>query len=397
MAKQRVPASILALTAAGEPYRLLFPLGALLGVVGVLLWPAFVWGGWEVYPAQAHARIMIQGFLGAFVVGFLGTALPRLLDVPRVGLTATLTFAVGFVVMVVFQILDCNAAGDGMFLLLLTTFLVLLAMKARHRRDTPPPGFVLVGMGMACAWAGTVLLLLSDLGVGVPPWLYRLARLLAWQGFLLLPVMGVGAFLLPRFFGLPNQQAFPELLIPTAEWKRKAAFAAGCGGLILASFVLESCGWLRWGVILRAGSVFIYFLREVPLHKAKDAKGSLAWALRIALLAFPLGYLLVAAFPAWQLAMLHVVFIAGFGLITFTVASRVILGHSGQSDRFKSFLPPVVLMTILFLVALLLRVGADFTSLQRFSLYGISAVVWVVAVVVWSAGILPGIRYADDE
>ncbi len=397
MADKGIPESVFALTAAGEPYRLLFPLGTLLGLVGVSLWPAFVWGGWEVYPAQAHARIMIQGFLGAFVIGFLGTALPRLLEVPRVGLKATLTFSVTLIVLVALHLSGHVMAGDALFLLLLTGFLVFLAGKARHRKDTPPPGFVLVGMGMTCAWVGTVLLLADVWSGGLPLWLYRLARLLAWQGFLLLPVMGVGAFLLPRFFGLPNRQSFPELLMPTPEWKKKAAFAGSCGGLLLVSFVLEASGWIRSGMVLRALVVLLYLLREVPVHKAREASGSLALGLRLALVSFPLGYLLIAVFPAWQLGLVHVVFITGFGLITFTVASRVVLGHSGQSHRFKNVLLPVVIMTALFIVALLLRISADFWSSQRFTLYAVSAVIWVVAVVVWAAGILPGIRYADDE
>jgi len=49
----------------------------------VLLWPLYVWHITAVYPGLAHSRIMVEGFLTCFVVGFLGTALPRLLDVPR--------------------------------------------------------------------------------------------------------------------------------------------------------------------------------------------------------------------------------------------------------------------------------------------------------------------------
>ena len=386
------------LLGGGEPFRLLFPLGVILGLVGVLLWPAFALGWWETYPAFPHARIMIQGFLTAFVFGFLGTALPRLLEVKRVGRQPTFFLAAGLVGLTVVHLLHFTVIGDGFFLVLLGAFFLLLLDRLRHRQDTPPPGFVLVLMGMACAWLGTGLLFADGLGGGtLPAWVIKLARLMAWQGYLLLPILGIGAFLLPRFFGLPSRHAFPELMMPTPEWRRRAAFAAGCGGLILLAFFLEASGWVLWGNLLKAVTVVVYVLREVPLHKATEAKGSLAFGLRIALLALPVGFALIAAFPAWQLTFVHVVFITGFSLITLIVASRVVLGHSGQSVQFKAVLPAVLILILLVLGGLLVRVGADFWPEHRYGLYGISATMWALGVVIWSVSILPGVRYPDDE
>ncbi len=394
---QRTPSSVLALTGAGEPFRLLFPLGTALGIAGVSLWPLFAAGWLEVYPAVAHTRIMIQGFLGAFVVGFLGTALPRLLEVPRIGLGATLGFGACLVVLSGMHAVGLTVAGDALFLTVLTVFFVVLAERARQRKDTPPPGFVLVAMGMACAWAGTALLVVDGWGAALPASVYALARLFAWQGFLLLPVMGIGAFLLPRFFGLPNRHAFPELLMPTPEWKQRAAFAAGCGAAVLAGFVLEAFGWTRTGSGLRAVFVLVYFAREVPVHRARGVSGGLAVGLRLALVSVPLGYAVTAAFPAWQLAWVHIIFITGFSLLTFTVASRVLLGHSGQSHRFRDGHPAVLVLSGCFIAALVVRLAADFHADQRFLLYAVSGVVWVTGAVVWAAASLPAIRYADDE
>src|SRR5512137_1146676 len=61
-----------------EPYRLFFPLGAVAGIWGVMMWPALYAGMLRFYPGEAHTRIMVEGFIGAFVAGFLGTAFPRL-------------------------------------------------------------------------------------------------------------------------------------------------------------------------------------------------------------------------------------------------------------------------------------------------------------------------------
>ena len=66
-----------------EPYRIFFLSGILFSIAGVLMWPLFHKGQLGFYPGVSHARVMIQAFAGAFVVGFLGTAGPRMLSAPR--------------------------------------------------------------------------------------------------------------------------------------------------------------------------------------------------------------------------------------------------------------------------------------------------------------------------
>jgi hypothetical protein len=44
-----------------EPFRLFFPVGLTLGIVGVSLWPLYYAGLITLYPATAHARLMIEG------------------------------------------------------------------------------------------------------------------------------------------------------------------------------------------------------------------------------------------------------------------------------------------------------------------------------------------------
>ena len=60
-----------------EPFRLLFPLGALLALAGVLPWLLFGTGLSRLYLGVYHAFTMTQAFLIAVAAGFLGTMLPR--------------------------------------------------------------------------------------------------------------------------------------------------------------------------------------------------------------------------------------------------------------------------------------------------------------------------------
>lgn len=362
------------------------------------MWPLHIWNVTEIWPGQAHARIMIQGFLACFVIGFLGTALPRLLDVPRITLTEAVGFAAGLLGVTVLHNAGWMFWGDLLFVVVFGAFLVALALRVPYRRDTPPPGFVLVALGMVCAVAGTGLQMIAMASPGLlPTWTAALGRLLLYQGFLLLPIMGIGAFLLPRFFGLPNRQSFPESLALPPGWKTGALFALACGVVVLGSFILETFGYLRWGYGLRALAVLAWFVREVPVHQAGFGGGSLVFGLRLALFSIPSGYALMAFLPQHAYALLHLVLVSGFSLLTFIVASRVILGHSGQSEKFRARLWPVTAMTWLVILAMVTRVTADWMPHIRLSHYGYAAGAWVLAILVWAIWLLPSVRRADTE
>lgn len=386
------------LIAAGEPFRLLFPLGAAIGIAGVLMWPLFVWNFTKTYPGLNHSRIMIEGFLTCFVVGFLGTALPRLLDVQRMMLAETLGFAAALAGVTALHFCGQTLLGDELFFLTLSALVVVLLARAVFRKDTPPPAFVLVALGLLSALAGSAIQALAQIApTMVPALATSVARLLLNQGYLLLPVMGVGAFLLPRFFGLPSRQGFPESLALPPGWKGRALFALVCGLGVVASFFIEASGQVCAGCALRAAAVLVYFFREVPVHQAGLGGGTLALGLRIALFAIPGGFALMAAWPERVFSFLHVVFITGFSLLTLIVASRVVLGHSGQSEKFRAPLKPVRIMVSLVTFAMLTRVTADWMPAIRMAHYAYAAVAWIVGVLVWAAFILPGVRVADSE
>jgi len=387
------------LVAAGEPFRLMFPLGALIGVAGVMMWPLYIWHVTAAYPGQWHARVMIEGFVTAFVIGFLGTALPRLLEVPRVTIYETLGFASAVAGIAVLHMTGHTAGGDQLFFMTLALLMGLLAVRGfLFRRDIPPPGFVLVLLGLGSALFGAGVQVVNAAAPSVVPvWLIALSRLLMYQGYLVFPIMGIGAFLLPRFFGLPNRQSFPESLGFPPGWLWRAGFALACGGTVMAGFVAEALGHGHLGNGLRAAGIFAYFFREVPVHQAGFGGGSLALGLRLALLAMPLAYALMAVWPERSFSLLHLLFIGGFSLLTIIVASRVVLGHSGQSEKFRATLWPVLIMSALVTLAMLTRVSADWMPAIRLSHYAYAAVAWAAGVLVWIIFILPGVRRKDEE
>ncbi|HWL54236.1 MAG TPA: NnrS family protein [Chthoniobacteraceae bacterium] len=385
------------LTALGEPFRLLFPVGVLLGAVGIILWP-FYWVQWlAVYPAIPHQRIMIEGFMTAFVIGFLTTALPRLLGASRVSLRETLALAALLVLLSVFHLAKLTLAGDLTFAATLLLLFGILGRRIRQRDDNPPPGFVLVGLGLLLTLAGACLVVGPIiLPIRWPGFVYALGPLLLYQSYLL-PIMGVGAFLIPRFYGLPPKSDFPESRQLPPGWLREAGFAAGYGAVILAGFLLEAAGWLRLGPGLRAAAFLLYFHRNLPKKRSGQPGGTLGSTLHIAAMAVPLAYLLMALWPQWRMAWLHLLFITGFNLLTFVIASRVLLGHSGQSHRFRARLVPVIVMATCLIIAFVARAGAEWVPQGRLPHLGYAAFFWLLGTGVWAAALLPCATQPDAD
>lgn len=386
------------LVASGDPFRLLFPLGAILGILGVSLWPWYVFGQGAWYPGQTHARIMTQGFLAAFATGFLGTALPRALQVPRLLLGEILTVAAGLSLVVGLQLSRQMLYGDTAFLVVMIFFLSRVILRLPTRVGNPPPGFVLVGMGMLCALVGTSILILAQSGLlDVPGWVARLGLLFLYQGFLLLPVMGIGAFLLPRFFQNAEERDFPMSRELPPGWGTGAALALACGVAILASFFLEARGETRWGATLRTVAIVAYFVREVPFFQKSWGRCTLGWGMRVALTSVPLGYLLIALWPGWALSFLHVVYISGFSLLVFFVASRVVLGHCGREQMIFAPLRWLLIVSVLLAIAVFTRVSTDWMPALRMRHYAYAAITWAIGAFLWFAYVVPLLRHPEEE
>src|SRR4030095_4734990 len=118
-----------------------------------------------------------------------------------------------------------------------------------------------------------------------------LQRLLSYQGFVLLPILGIGPFILPRCFGMQSPHDFPEALIPGASWLRKALLAFAAGACLIASFLMEARGWFRLAYAARFGTALIYLLLEMPFHRAPKASNALGASIRIAFLGLLAGLL----------------------------------------------------------------------------------------------------------
>ena len=386
-----------------EPFRIFFPLALLVSVVAVMLWPAMFWQWITFYPKDMHSRLLVQGFVGGFAFGFMGTAMPNVLTARKFTGAEVVALLVLYLAMIGCHLSQKTVWGDGLFLAMLAVFGGGLIWRFAKRGDLPPPGFVLVAGGLLCAAVGTALLLADQLGT-VDPVRTRLASLLLYQGFLLLPVLGIGAFLFPRFFGTKNSQIFPDQRTPAPGWMAKALVATAVGVLVIVSFVMEAKGMAMAAAWTRFVVCAAYLSTETGWWRKPVKGGIMPWGLRLGIL-FKLGAYLVhgvlhASLPVFapmqQVAISHMLYVGGFGLLALVVGTRVMLGHAGQSHLMQRWLKPVVWMVGLVVLAALTRVTADFMPKIMVSHWKYAAWSWALGVVVWGIFLLPWVRKPDE-
>lgn len=378
-----------------EPFRVFFPLGMLLGIVGVALWPLYETGLSKTYPLEAHIRLMSYGFLGSFVIGFLLTAGPRLLSCPQPPksiiqgqLALTLIISITSVVS--------PSIADACFLLQSLSLLALSALGFTRRKDLPPPGFLLGITGILCAALGSYFLLQISLGKGGSN-SYPLSRILLFQAFPALPLVGIGAFFFPKLTGSANPHNLPENPSPSLPWLKRAVWSVATASLFLATIPLELKGQASLAYGLRAVSLALYIFIETPVFKQLRNANSQHRSLVLCCFSLLASFTLVAIFPAYRVAALHLFFIAGLTGAILLVSTRVIFGHSGNFQLAKRSGRPLLISLALLCAAGTIRLLADFTlQIRTYELIAAS-LLWLVVSFFWLRYVAPKSTVPDPD
>jgi uncharacterized protein involved in response to NO len=373
-----------------EPFRIFFPTGLFLGMVGVSLWLLFYFGAGIPYPGTSHARLMIEGFMGSFVLGFLGTAGPRILSASPLSLRELGSIFTLDLLAAGFHASDAHKVGDVCFVACLLVFLCAGANRFRKRKECPPPNFALVILGFLCGISGAALVAYSE--SAQYSGLYQFGNALLDQGFILLPVLGISPFFLARLLELP-QPDLPESRAFPAGWFRQAGFAALIGVVIIASFLIDIFNLPRTAGCVRLGAIAIYLAVWMPFR----GRNFLANCLRAGIISILLGLTVAVLWPDYRIGALHVVFITGFSFIIFTVAIRVIFGHSGNAMLFQKRLPFLIISGLLLVVAMLSRVTAELSPRARIVHLVAAAVCWLLASLIWMAKVIPKVAVTEPD
>jgi uncharacterized protein involved in response to NO len=362
-----------------EPFRIFFPLGILCGLAGISLWFGPYLGLGLPHSGLYHGLLQIQGFIMAFAVGFLMTSLPRFMEAPRSRWWEILLNAVLLLGNAIALYLGAWRLAEYLFLALVIHMLLFVLQRFVKREDNPPPAFVLAGFGLLCALAGGWFLLHPLSGFS------KMGQSMLEQGMLLGFVMAVGSHLGPRL--LYGNRHYPDTEGP--EFRKKLWIFLGTGLLLFLSFPLEAGFSLLWGRLLRGLVVTAYLLAVVRIHRPPSRPLLHLYLLWFSFWCVPTGQWLVALSPTYEMTALHVTFIGGFGLMTLVIATRVIVAHCNFDEMWEVNSWKIAIPGILFILALLVRIGADLVPQYYLDLLSTGAGIWLVGALAWGAIFAP--------
>ncbi len=372
-----------------EPYRVLFPAGAALGILGVLPWLLTALGA-PGYPADLHRALMVEGFELCFISGFLLTAMPAFTHGPRcrpIELQRVCVAVAGFAVS---ALLGREAFAHAFAAAVILSVMVSLVSRVRLGKAAPPEEFALVGMGLLLGLAGTIgAALVAAQWVSEPvPRLF--ARMLS-LGMVLSLVLGLGGLLVPTFSVMAEPLSITGIARAGQRQPRRL-FLLTVAAALLGALVCEALQQPRAGAWLRALAATASGLLAWKLWQLPGRRERLSWCLWGSGWCVLVGLWLAVLVPTQQLAAWHLVFAGGYGLLTLGIASRVVVSHGGHGlgAEHRVLTLPVVALVVLATVA---RVAAGWVpGAGVMHAYAAAAVLWMLAWGLWLVGVVPRVR-----
>jgi uncharacterized protein involved in response to NO len=369
-----------------NPYRIFFPLGIAFGLTGVSIWPLYYFGATVGYSGRAHALAQTNGFLYAFIAGFLLTAVPRFTGTAPPSRLAQYLLAAMLLVSVAASEFQAFGVGTAAFVVAHFTLVVIVVRRFARRRQNPPSTFVLIGLALFAGALGALLNGAVAWEIASPS-LDLLGKRLLTEGMVMLLVLGVGGFLGPRLLGFAE---LPKHAVPGGPADRPALrigpierlwFAVG--SIILGALVAEYGFGLTWMAVLRAAIVTGVILGTLRIWRLPPVRTTLSWCIWTAHWLIVVSVWLVAFAPRYRVDFLHVLFIGGFSLLILAVGTRVTLSHGGHDLGRERRSWPLRIGLTLGLIAMLARVGAPFAPRSYFDHLMFAGLLWMAGILCW--------------
>jgi uncharacterized protein involved in response to NO len=380
-----------------EPFRVLFPLGALFGLLGVGQWLLYATGRVTAAFGAIHASLQINAFSFCFIAGFLLTALPRLTETRPASSAALGALGLLLAAQAAAALAGWWAAARGCFAGLLAVVMGFALRRAAARRAaaSPPAEFIWLPVAMLHGILGSLLLLAHPLP-WVGPWGLAVGRPMVQQGFVLCVIAGVGGFMAPRLMGRALTALAADLTAPEARrrWRRRIGWHLLAAGVFFATFLLEGAGWVRAAYLARAAVLTAEFVLVARFPSAPVARHLYVWMVWASLGCILLGLWAAGGWPAHRVALLHIVFLGGVSLLIFAVGTMVILSHAGEGERLRRPLWILRLLAGGIGAALVLRLLAGAIPSAFFPLLALAALCWMAPVAAWLGFIAPRVLRA---
>ena len=361
-----------------EPFRLLFPLGALLALVGVLPWLLFGTGLLRLYLGVYHAFTMTQAFLVAIAAGFLGTMLPRRTGAAPLSPWELMLLTLSLAAIPAALVADRVALAEFFYLVALGTLAQFALRRLRASRQPVPPSFALIPFALAAGVAGALLLIGASFGA--PAWTIAVGRGLVEEGVLLPLVMALAPMLTPII--LDDRRA------PDAAERRLRALHVAVGAIFVGSFAL-AWSWPRLGLAIRGILAALEIVVVSDVVRRPRAPGLHRRLYQLAMLLVPVGLIAAAVRPPYRVPLLHLTFVGGLSLLVFSVGAHVTFLHTGHDALARRRPWPLAAVAVLTLAAMIVRASAERVATNYVEMLGLAAAMWLAAAATWAVYLGP--------
>ncbi|MBP7843174.1 MAG: NnrS family protein [Proteobacteria bacterium] len=354
-----------------NPYKPFFFVGTMSSMIGVLLWITYATIDGHPYPGRLHAHLMMGVFLMSFALGFLMTALPKL---TQSFYTTQYEFIFSSLILgwlTTVAMLDSTEESFFIGIILLVLFLIYFASRRLKLGNFQFPNFFpLLFWGLFSALGGSLLFFTEK---------YRSAgEALFYQNFMLCLVLGIGTFLVPKVLAISTPSKIYSKLSYTV-----------IGFILTASlFLYEVTGHTIYSYVRAALTTFIILFSWKIFTKA-ESKTSLKLGIRVALTGIMIGLWVLAVLPQYRLEGLHSIYVLGFSLLSYLVASRVIIAHGNHGLALE--LNNKYIRTLVFFLVLagLTRIAAAFIPNGYEKHLAYASASFTIGVLVWSKFFIP--------
>ncbi len=373
-----------------DPYRVLFPFGIFWAGYGVLLWPAFHFQIINYYPGIiGHPDSMIAGFIGSFISGFLMTAIPRFTGSLKATNREIFISFIMAIFLVIFAILNLYKYFHIVLLFQIIFLFIFSKNRFLFRKFNPPPSFVFVGLGIFSALFGAVVFVLNDYNL-ISSTLNIIGRNLFFKYMVLSMIIGVGSRLVPTLTGWAETPKFQfEDIKNKFTQTKKIQIPLGRFWIIHISFyfaaiLLEAFHYNQLAALILALIITSIFIKIFKINKIPNVKTPFARSIWISCHSILWALWLNVFFNQYSLHILHLLFIAGYGLLTLMISTRVVNSHNGYNVAQIEAKKIYYVVTILCIAAALTRVSAFFIPRLYINHLDYASYTWFLMILYWS-------------
>ena len=354
-----------------EPYSLFFCMGLLSALFGSLLWFAFQTRFISFFPRQAHGNIMFFGFLWSYVAGFLMTAIPKM---TRTASTNYAEIFIGLLLVVLQWVL--NVRNELVFsvyayMAQILFLVIFIGRRFLDKKQIPFEGFVFMPFAFISAFLGLWFFVRSQNQD------YQLFYLFSGQAFILNLICGLGTRLIPVITRVPAA-INPDIAGQKSKYLEYLVLAVALN----TGFWLEMLVNASLGNAIKALVMGFIAIKYFKLFKIPTTRSFVGWGIRLAVILMITGFIGLGIMSDFSLAMLHLVYIGGFTLVTLMISTRVTLAH-GPQDMTPELDSKAILVTVVFFaLASFARVLAG-QSLDA-AVLSFSILFFILAIASWS-------------